>query len=124
MKHPSMTEAQGIPAPTTASDPKATPTAGLAGYLKGFGLALLLTLPAFGLVALGTLPKSLVLPILFGLGLLQILVHLHYFLHLDLTSESQPYLLTISFTFLILVIMVGGSLWILYDLHLHTMLPG
>ena len=104
--------------------PNADSKAGLAGYLKGFGLALLLTLLAFGLVALGTLPKTLVLPLVFALGLIQILVHLHYFLHLNSRAESQPYLLTISFTFVILVIMIGGSLWILYDLRLLTMMSG
>ena len=119
-----MMTAENSQAQTTAQQPAADTYTGLAGYIKGFALALILTLCAFGLVALGTLPKTLVLPLIFALGLVQILVHLHYFLHLDLRAENQPYLLTIAFTFLILVIMVGGSLWILYDLRMLTMMPG
>ncbi|MGD8932028.1 MAG: hypothetical protein PVI52_05615, partial [Chromatiales bacterium] len=95
--------------------------ANMTAYLKGFGLTLLLTLLGFGLVAAGTLPKSLVLPLIFLLGMVQILVHVLYLLRLDLTPENQPYLLTISSTFLILLTLVCGALWILYDLHMLTM---
>ena len=93
----------------------------MTAYMKGFGLTLLLTLLGFGLVAAGTLPRSLVLPLIFLLGMLQILVHVRYLLHLDLTSENQPYLLMISSTFLMLLTLVGGTLWILYDLHMLMM---
>ncbi|MFH0342841.1 MAG: cytochrome o ubiquinol/quinol oxidase subunit IV [Chromatiales bacterium] len=45
---------------------------------------------------------------------LQVLVHLRFFLHLDLTREN---LLTIMFAAIFIFIMVGGSLWIMFDLH-------
>ena len=100
-----------------------TYTAGLRSYLKGFALALLLTAIPFGLVAAGTLPAAVMMPSISAAAIIQILVHLHYFLHLDLTPRNQWYLVAILFTLLIIAIMVGGTLWILSDLSEHMMAP-
>ena len=49
--------------------------------------------------------------------MLQILVHLRFFLHLNFTTTPRENLLAIAFTAVLLCIMVGGSLWIMIDLH-------
>ena len=103
--------------------PIGTYTERLRSYLAGFALALLLTAIPFGLVAAGTLPTVVMIPGIFASAIVQILVHLHYFLHLDLTTRNQWYLIAILFTFLIIAIMVGGTLWILSDLSDHMMAP-
>jgi cytochrome o ubiquinol oxidase operon protein cyoD len=54
-------------------------------------------------------------------GIVQILVHLHYFLHLDLSSEKRWNVLSLLFTFLIMTIFVGGTLWDMYTLNYRMM---
>jgi cytochrome o ubiquinol oxidase operon protein cyoD len=50
-------------------------------------------------------------------AVLQILVHLRFFLHLNFTTTPKENLLAIAFTAVLLFLMVGGSLWIMIDLH-------
>lgn len=95
----------------------ASNTHGLRSYLTGFGLALSLTAIPFALVATNALPKSSTLIIIGIAAIIQILVHLRYFLHLDLKSTPRENLLAIMFATILIVIMVGGSFWIMFDLH-------
>lgn len=60
--------------------------ASLQSYSTGFALSVLLTAIAFLLVMRGALPRRLVLIGIFGAAVLQILVYLHYFLHLNASS--------------------------------------
>ena len=61
----------------------------LKSYLTGFVLSLILTAIPFALVMSGTLSSSATLAGIFSAGLVQILVHLHYFLHLDTSSAAR-----------------------------------
>jgi cytochrome o ubiquinol oxidase operon protein cyoD len=92
-------------------------------YLVGFVLALILTVLPFGLVIFGRgdFSHDLVLGALALAAVVQILVHLHYFLHLDRISNQGWNLLAIAFTVLIIAIMLGGTLWIMFDLHARMM---
>ena len=92
----------------------------LRSYLTGFALAVILTVIPFGLVATKALPASLTLAIIAVAAIIQVLVHLRYFLHLDLKSTPRENLLAIAFAAILIVIMVGGSFWIMMDLH-HRM---
>jgi len=112
----------------------------LATYLTGFVFALLLTLLAFGLVIVGRdcslepidkvlgifsygeviiekMPHHLIVVGVIVLAILQILVHLRYFLHLGFGSPQNWNLLAILFALFIIIIMVGGTLWIMNDLN-------
>ena len=93
---------------------------GLKSYLTGFALALILTAIPFALVATNPLPKLPTLIIIGVAAVIQVLVHLRYFLHLDLTSTPHEYLFAILFTAILILIMIGGSFWIMFDLH-HRM---
>ena len=93
---------------------------GLKSYVTGFALALILTAIPFALVATNLLPKLPTLVIIAVAAIIQVLVHLRYFLHLDLTSTPRENLLAILFAAILIVIMVGGSFWIMIDLH-HRM---
>jgi cytochrome o ubiquinol oxidase subunit IV len=86
-------------------------------YLTGFALALVLTVIPFGLVAFGTLPRGATLAVIAAAALIQVLVHLRYFLHLDLSTTPRENILAIAFAVVLIAIMVGGSLWIMFDLH-------
>ncbi len=93
----------------------------LQSYLTGFVLSLILTAIPFALVMSGTVSSSAILAGIFSAGIVQILVHLHYFLHLDTSSAAGWNLLAIIFTLLIMVLFVGGSIWIMNDLHYRMM---
>ena len=112
---------------------------GLITYLKGFTWALILTMLAFGLVivgagvpfgpitlgeiTLGGMSRWLVMSGTFFLAILQILIHLRYFLHLGFGLSQRWNVLAILFTLLIIVIMAGGTVWIIYSLG-YMMMPG
>ena len=93
----------------------------LKSYLTGFVLALILTAIPFALVMRGTLSSEAALAAIFSAGLLQILVHLHYFLHLDTSSAARWNVLAMIFTILIMILFVGGTLWIMYTLNYRMM---
>ncbi|MHB9073773.1 MAG: cytochrome o ubiquinol oxidase subunit IV [Desulfobaccales bacterium] len=93
----------------------------LKSYLTGFVLALILTAIPFALVMRGTLSSAAALAVIFSAGLVQILVHLHYFLHLDTTSAARWNVLAMLFTLLIMILFVGGTLWIMYTLNYRMM---
>jgi len=86
-------------------------------YLIGFALALILTGIPFALVAINPLSRATTLIIIGVAAAIQMLVHLRYFLHLDLTSTPRENLVAIVFTAILIVLMVGGSFWIMFDLH-------
>ena len=90
-------------------------------YGAGFILSVLLTTAAFGLVMSGALPRSALLFGIFGAAVLQILVHLHYFLHLYALSAMRWNVLALVFTVLILVLFVGGTLWVMSNLDYRMM---
>jgi cytochrome o ubiquinol oxidase operon protein cyoD len=94
---------------------------GLRSYLTGLVLALVLTAIPFALVAADLLPRSLTLGIIAVAAVIQILVHLRYFLHLDLDSTPRENLAAILFAAVLIFIMIGGSLWIMLDLQ-HRMM--
>jgi cytochrome o ubiquinol oxidase subunit IV len=90
-------------------------------YLTGFILSLLLTAIPFALVMRGTWSAAAALAGIFVAGLVQILVHLHYFLHLDTSSAARWNVLAMIFTLLIMALFVGGTLWIMYTLNYRMM---
>ena len=93
----------------------------LKSYLTGFVLSLLLTAISFALVMNGTLPAAATLAGIFSAGAVQILVHLHYFLHLDTSSAARWNVVALIFTLLIMVLFVGGTLWIMSNLNYRMM---
>ena len=93
----------------------------LKSYLTGFVLSLILTAIPFALVMSGTWSSSAILAGIFSAGIVQILVHLYYFLHLDTSSAARWNMLAMIFTLLIMVLFVGGTIWIMYDLNYRMM---
>ena len=85
--------------------------------LLGYGLALLFTLCAFGLVVLHVLTGRQAFYAVLGLGLVQMLMHFRFFLHIDLRRNSRPDLQLLLFSAVIVALMVGGTLVVLFNLH-------
>jgi cytochrome o ubiquinol oxidase subunit IV len=90
-------------------------------YATGFILSILLTVIPFALVMHGNVSRPATLLGIFGAAIVQILVHLHYFLHLDTSSKARWNLLALLFTLLIMILFVGGTLWIMYNLKYRMM---
>ncbi len=90
---------------------------GLRSYLIGFVLAVILTAIPFYLVYTHALPPSRIMVVIAIAAVLQILVHLHFFLHINFTTTPKENLLALAFTAVLLLLMVGGSFWIMIDLH-------
>jgi cytochrome o ubiquinol oxidase operon protein cyoD len=90
-------------------------------YVKGFVLALVLTGVPFGLVVAGLLQPFTTLVVIAVLAVLQVVVHLRYFLHIDIKSTPRENLLALAFAAVLIFIMVGGSLWIMLDLRVRMM---
>jgi cytochrome o ubiquinol oxidase operon protein cyoD len=90
-------------------------------YVVGYGLALLLTLAAFGLVYLRLLDGLQAFYTVLGLGLMQLLVHFRCFLHIDLQRSARADLTLLLFSSLIVALMVGGTLVVLFKLQPRMM---
>ncbi len=83
----------------------------------GYGLALLLTLLAFGLVVFHVLTGRQAFYTVLGLGLVQLVAQLRFFLHIDLKRSARADLQLILFSTLIIALMVGGTLVVVFNLH-------
>ena len=89
--------------------------------MVGFVLAVILTAIPFILVAFKLLSVTTTLVVVAVLALIQVLVHLRYFLHLDFKDTPRENLVTLAFTAVLILIMIGGSLWIMFDLNARMM---
>lgn len=92
------------------------------GYLVGFGLSALLTALAFWLVMTGALhnPQATIAAIMV-MAIAQILVQTVAFLHVNRRAEEGWTLVAMIFTAVLLLILIVGSLWIMYHLRSNTM---
>ena len=100
------------------------PQSTLRGYLTGFVLAVILTAIAFSLVMGKVIANSSTTGfVLLGLAAVQIVVHVVYFLHMNTKTEQGWSMLALLFTFMLLAIMLSGSIWVMYHLN-HNMMPG
>jgi len=93
----------------------------LSHYVIGFVAALVLTCAAFAMVHFDLAPTNTTIGIVFVLGLIQMVVHFRYFLHIDLEASARDDLQLILFSTLITLLMVGGTLIVLANLH-HRMM--
>jgi len=93
----------------------------LRSYLIGFFACLLLTSLSFALVIGRVFSDDFLKVSIAALALVQAVFQLLYFLHLG--KEGKPHWETciFFFMFLILMIIAGGTLWIMHDLKMRTM---
>ncbi|MFL9925288.1 cytochrome o ubiquinol oxidase subunit IV [Herbaspirillum lusitanum] len=92
-------------------------------YFTGFILAVVLTAIPFWLVMSKVFDSSSTTGIvLLAFAAVQIVVHMVYFLHMNTKSEGGWNMLAMIFTIVVVVIMLAGSLWVMYHLN-HNMMP-
>ena len=93
----------------------------LKSYATGFILAIVLTVIPFALVMSGAVSRSVAIGGICAAGVVQIVVHLHYFLHLDTSSEKRWNVMALLFTLVIMTIFVVGTLWVMVTLNSRMM---
>ncbi|OGT44339.1 MAG: cytochrome o ubiquinol oxidase subunit IV [Gammaproteobacteria bacterium RIFCSPHIGHO2_12_FULL_40_19] len=93
----------------------------LTSYLIGLFLSLLFTFTAFGLIANHVLSDTASYISITALAIAQLFAQVIFFLRLNNTSEGRWNTMPFIFTFLIVGVLVGGSLWIMYNLNMNMM---
>ncbi len=89
----------------------------LAGYINGFLGSVFLTMAAYLLVVQHTLSNHVLIGVIAILALIQFVVQLLCFLHMGTETRPRWKLAVFLFMIIIVVILVGGSLWIMANLN-------
>lgn len=91
-------------------------------YITGMVLCVILTLISFMTVMYTMLSKTVMLAIIFVSAFVQFIVQIIFFLRLNTKNEqSRMNLMSFVFTMVILVVLIGASLWILWTLRYRMM---
>ncbi|EIE50210.1 cytochrome O ubiquinol oxidase [Salipiger aestuarii] len=111
-------------APAADHSPVGGHSHGTMGQLMiGFGLAAILTIIPFYLVmAEVDMGRTTLIGIIMGLGAVQIIVHLVFFLHVNRGAEEGWTLSASVFSVIILGIVLAGSLWVMHNMN-ENMMP-
>ena len=97
------------------------PHASVRGYMTGFVLSVILTAIPFWLVMAQAMDsKNATIAIILALGAVQIVVHVVYFLHMDARAEAGWNLMSFLFTATLILVILIGSIWIMFHLHENT----
>lgn len=100
------------------------PHVSLKEYLTGFVLAVILTVIPFWLVMGDVFESSTTtVMVILGFALVQIVVHMVFFLHMNFHSEGGWNMLALIFTLILVFITLAGSLWVMHNLNVN-MMPG
>ena len=94
----------------------------LRDYLIGFFLSVVLTAIPFWLVMSGAMvDKNAAALTIMAFAMVQIVVHMIYFLHMNGRSEGGWTMMALIFTIVLVVIVLSGSLWVMYHLNTNMM---
>ena len=98
----------------------------LVSYAVGFILSVILTIVAYAVVVNDTITRAYAAPLLAIvislLASVQLVVQLLFFMHLSEEQRPRWKLMTFIFCFVILGVIVFGSLWIMFDLNGRMMM--
>lgn len=92
-------------------------------YLFGFIASVILTAIPFGLTMAHAMPAHTLIPTIIVIGVVQIIVHLIYFLHMNTSSTQGWNNMVFLFTLVIVGILIVGTLWVMYHMNAN-MMPG
>ena len=92
------------------------------GYMIGFGLSVFLTGIPFWLVMSGILGSNQATALaIIAFAVVQIVVHMIFFLHMSPRSEDGWTMMALIFTLVMVLITLAGSLWVMYHLNTNMM---
>ena len=87
----------------------------------GFLLSVVLTAIPFWLVMTEALAPQTTGLVITAFAVVQIIVHMVFFLHMNHKSEGGWNMLALIFTIVVVVIAVAGSVWVMYHLNTNMM---
>ena len=93
----------------------------VSSYVVGFVLSVILTVIPFWAVMTSAFDRATLFAIIVVTAVVQIVVHLKYFLHLSFTKEGKIDTLSFIFTAIVIVMVVALSVWIIYESVLMMM---
>jgi cytochrome o ubiquinol oxidase operon protein cyoD len=94
----------------------------LRDYAIGFILSVILTAIPFWLVMAKVFDKSsTTAAVILAFAAVQVVVHMVYFLHMNGKAEGGWSLLATMFTLVLLVIVLAGSIWVMYHMNINMM---
>lgn len=103
-----------------ADEPHST----FSGYMTGFVLSVVLTAIPFWLVMAKVITdRNTAVLVLGAFAVVQILVHMVYFLHMNGRIEGGWTLLATIFTVVFVAITISGTLWVMFNMNAN-MMPG
>lgn len=97
------------------------PHATMRDYVIGFVLSVILTAIPFWLVMTMPLSAGTTGAIIMAFAVVQIVVHMVFFLHMTPKAEGGWSLTSLVFTVIVVVIMLAGSLWVMHHLNTNMM---
>ncbi len=87
----------------------------------GFVLSLLLLVSAFRVDVYHHLSNTLLNITIVSIAFVQVVLQLIFFFHLGLEDKPRWNLITFLFVVLVIIIIIGGSLWIMHNLNYNVM---
>jgi cytochrome o ubiquinol oxidase operon protein cyoD len=91
-------------------------------YVIGFLLSVVLTAIPFALVMTNAFADTRITAAIVTIcAVVQIVVHMIYFLHMNTKSENGWTLMALIFTVILVVIVLAGSLWVMYHMNVNMM---
>ncbi|MBB4840237.1 cytochrome o ubiquinol oxidase operon protein cyoD [Sphingomonas kyeonggiensis] len=97
------------------------PHGSMRDYVIGFVLSVILTAIPFYLVMERPFSNGVTAAAIMAFAMVQIVVHMVYFLHLKPKAEGGWTMTALLFTIIVVVIMLSGSLWVMYHLNANMM---
>jgi len=96
----------------------------LKDYAIGFVLSVILTAIPFWLVMAKVFDSSSTTAmVVLGFAAVQVVVHMVYFLHMNGKAEGGWSMLALLFTLVLLIIVLAGSIWVMYHMNINMMPP-
>ena len=100
----------------------AEPHSSLRDYTIGFVLSVILTAIPFWLVMAKVIAdRNTAVLVLGGFAVIQILVHMVFFLHMNGKIEGGWTLLSTIFTVVFVAIAIAGTLWVMFHMNTNMM---
>lgn len=99
-------------------------SSGIKSYVVGFIGAVILTLGSYAIIVNHMLTGVAAIATISVLAVVQFIVQLYFFLHLGKGTNERWNMAAFAFMMITLVIVVAGSLWIMYNLNYNMMTPG
>lgn len=98
------------------------PHSTFSGYMIGFALSVVLTAIPFWLVMNDVISnRTTAVLVLGGFAVVQILVHMVYFLHMNGKVEGGWTMLSTLFTVVFVAIAIAGTLWVMFHMNTNMM---